>query len=153
MVRITLLAHNIRSLWNVGSFFRTADAFGVKEIWLSGYTGKPPRREISKTALGAENWVPWRYVEDSAEAMKEFASAGGRIVALEQTSRAIDIAQYKVPATDLLLVLGNEVRGVSEDLLKLCDDHVQIPMQGKKQSLNVSVAAGVALYALTKPHL
>lgn len=142
---IVLLAHNIRSLWNVGSFFRTADAFSVEKIFLTGYTGIPPRREIAKTALGADEWVPWEYQEDPNGVIEELRTSGYRIVALEQTEKATDITSYTSPEK-ICLVLGHEVTGVSDELLNLCDDHVHIPMNGKKESLNVSVAAGIALH-------
>ncbi|OGJ70764.1 hypothetical protein A2454_06530 [Candidatus Peribacteria bacterium RIFOXYC2_FULL_55_14] len=142
---IVLLAHNIRSLWNVGSFFRTADAFGVAKLYLTGYTGLPPRREISKTALGADEWIPWEYREDPKEVITELREKGWNIVALEITEDAQDIAKYSPPEKVCLLV-GHEVTGVPKDLLSLCDDRVQIPMQGKKESLNVAVAAGIALH-------
>lgn len=148
--KIILLAHNIRSLWNVGSFFRTADAFAVEKIILTGYTGVPPRREISKTALGADEWVTWEYEKDPLAAMEKVRKNGYRIVALEQTHKATDIATYISPEK-ICLILGHEVTGVPAELLDLSDDHVHIPMNGKKESLNVSVAAGIALHSLRSP--
>jgi len=149
---IVLLAHNIRSLWNVGSFFRTADAFGVEKLYLTGYTGLPPRREISKTALGADEWIPWEQRENPQDVIEELRADGWRIVALELTKTAQDISEYSPPDKVCLLV-GHEVTGVPKKLLDLCDDQVQIPMRGRKESLNVAVAAGVALYHLRQvPH-
>lgn len=144
-----MLAHNIRSLWNVGSFFRTADAFKVEKIILTGYTGTPPRREISKTALKAEEWIPWKYNKNPIDEIKILKKDGYRIIALEITKEGIDLAAYKAPEKCCLIV-GNEVLGVPKEILDIADDHVFIPMRGKKESLNVGVAAGIASYHLTK---
>ena len=145
--RIVLLAHNIRSLWNVGSLFRTADSFAVEQIFLTGYTATPPRREISKTALGAEETVPWEKAEDPAKAIATLKKQGFTIVALEQARGAVDLKAYE-PPSQVCLIVGHEVLGVPKELLKLCDAIVHIPMHGKKESLNVSVAAGIALHHL-----
>ncbi len=147
--KITLLAHNIRSLWNVGSFFRTADAFGVEKIYLSGYTALPPRREISKTAIGAEEWIEWEHAEDPVQIIKKLQDEGWKVVGLEITEGAVSINEYTAPEKVCLLV-GHEVSGVPDELLSLCDDVVYIPMHGKKESLNVSVATGIALQHLRK---
>jgi 23S rRNA (guanosine2251-2'-O)-methyltransferase len=144
---IVLVAHNIRSLWNVGSFFRTADAFAVEKVYLTGYTGTPPRKEISKTSLGADEWLPWEHADDPATVLRALKADGWTIAALELTPDAIDIATY-APPEKLCLVLGHEVTGVSDDLIGLCDVALQIPMLGKKESLNVAVATGVALHRL-----
>jgi 23S rRNA (guanosine2251-2'-O)-methyltransferase len=144
---ITLLAHNIRSLWNVGSLFRTCDCFGVEKLYLSGYTACPPRREISKTALGAEEWIPWEYEKDPREVIKQKKKEGYRVVALEITDGATSISDYQ-PPEKICLILGHEVTGVPKELLALADDTVSIPMLGKKESLNVSVATGIALHTL-----
>jgi 23S rRNA (guanosine2251-2'-O)-methyltransferase len=145
--RIVLVAHNIRSLWNVGSFFRTADAFAVEKVYLTGYTGTPPRKEISKTSLGADEWLPWEHADDPATVLSMLRAEGWTIAALELTPNAIDIDAY-APPDKLCLVLGHEVTGVSDDLIGLCDVALQIPMLGKKESLNVAVATGVALHRL-----
>lgn len=142
--QICILAHNIRSLWNIGSLFRTADAMAVEKIILSGYTAVPPRREITKTAIGAEEWIPWEYVEDPSAVINQLKQDGWTIVALELTESAIPLQEFKSPDR-ICLVIGHEVTGVSDDLLKLCDNAVYIPMHGKKESLNVSVATGIAL--------
>lgn len=146
-INICLLAHNIRSLWNVGSFFRTADAFGIEKMYLTGYTATPPRREISKTAIGAEEWIEWEYAEDPKEVIQKLKIKNYNIVGLEITEDAIPITSYKAPEK-VCLVVGHEVTGIPEDLLSLCDDVIYIPMHGKKESLNVSVAAGIALNQL-----
>lgn len=147
--RIALLAHNIRSLWNVGSFFRTADAFGVEKMYLTGYTGTPPRREISKTALGADEWVPWEHQSDPFALIASLKEEGWTVAALEQTDTAVDLLTCK-PPEKICLVVGHEVTGVPEEILRLCDPHLAIPMQGKKESLNVAVAAGIALHHLRR---
>jgi len=143
--RIILIAHNIRSLWNVGALFRTCDCFAVEKLILSGYSATPPRREISKTALGADSWVPWEKVTDPNEALDRLKSEGWRIVGLELSEDSCDIQSYAAQDKTALLI-GNEVLGVSRELLSVCDDIVSIPMFGKKESLNVAVAAGIALH-------
>jgi tRNA G18 (ribose-2'-O)-methylase SpoU len=144
---IILLAHNIRSLWNVGSFFRTADCFGVRRIILSGYTPLPPRREISKTALGAEEWIPWEHIHNPLDAIKKAKKEGYAVIALERIKGAKDIGSY-TPPSKILLIVGHEILGVPKELLSAADDLLQIPMHGKKESLNVAVAAGIALERL-----
>lgn len=148
-----VIAHNIRSLYNVGSIFRTADAFGASKLFLTGYTGAPDNpvhtKKISKSALGAESLVPW---EKHKSAMRLISNLrknypGITIVALENNTEAISLQKFK-PKLPLALVLGEEVKGVNKALLKLCDKVVEIPMQGKKESLNVSVAFGIAAFAL-----
>jgi len=145
--KIRLLAHNIRSLWNVGSFFRTADALGVEKIYLTGYTATPPRREISKTAIGAEEWIEWEYAKDPLEVIAQLKAEGWKLVGLELAEDAISIQDF-LPFDKVCLVVGHEITGVPEEILAKCDDTVAIPMHGKKESLNVSVAAGIALQQL-----
>lgn len=149
---IILLAHNIRSLWNIGSFFRCADAFGVSHIHLTGYTAAPPRMEISKTALGAEEWIPWSKDVDPVTVIERRRKEGYRIVALELKEGSIPLYEFtavhfhQTTKPSICLILGHEILGVPDELIKLADDTVSIPMAGKKNSLNVSVAAGIALY-------
>ncbi|MDO8468384.1 MAG: RNA methyltransferase [Candidatus Peribacter sp.] len=143
--RIVVLAHNIRSLWNVGSLFRTSDSFNIEKMFLTGYTAAPSRREISKTALGAEEFVSWEKAEDPVKVIAKLKKQGFTIVALEQARGAVDLQAY-VPPSKACLILGHEVLGVPKELLKLCDAVVHIPMHGKKESLNVAVAAGIALH-------
>lgn len=142
-----LWMHNIRSMHNVGSAFRSCDAFGVNELWLSGYTPIPPRPEITKTAIGAEDHVTWKQIDDLSSAINQLKENGYTIVALEQTDTSIPLDAYRAPAKPICLILGNEVTGVDTDLLAYADACVEIPQFGMKHSLNVSVAAGVALYA------
>lgn len=145
--RIVLLAHNIRSLWNVGSFFRSADAFAVEKIYLCGYTGVPPRKEITKTAIGADEWVPWQQEIDPVTVAKRLRKDGWHIAALELAPHAIALHDYH-PHDRVCLMVGHELNGVPPELLTLCDDIIQIPMLGNKESLNVAVAAGIALHHL-----
>ncbi len=148
MQNTVLLAHNIRSLWNIGSFFRTADAFGVSHIHLTGYTAAPPRDEITKTALGAEEWIPWSKEEDPLEVIKKRRKEGFEIVALEIAAGSIPLSSF-IPTKPVCLIVGHEVTGVPQELLAAADCSVSIPMSGRKESLNVSVAVGVALYHIT----
>lgn len=145
---IYVLLNNIRSLHNVGSIFRTSDGAGVKKIFLCGQTGYPPREEITKTAIGAEEVVPWEYWIDAKECMAMLNKKSVQLVALEQTKKSIDYRKFK-PKYPICLVVGHEIDGVEKGILNLCDTAIQIPMYGKKQSLNVSVAFGVAVYALS----
>jgi len=150
---IVVLLHNIRSGHNVGSMFRTADAVGVSRIYCSGYTPLPvdqfnrPRKEIVKTALGAEETVPWTAVKNISMHIARLKKQGYTIVGLEQDKRAIDYRAVPQKGKMVLLV-GNEVRGISPQLRNKCDILMEIPMCGKKESLNVSVATGIALYVL-----
>ena len=145
--RIAVLAHNIRSLWNVGSLFRTCDTFSIETLYLTGYTPLPPRREISKTALGAEEWVQWKYSKTADTVIQTLRQDGWSIVALERTDEAEDLSSF-APEEKVCLLLGHEVMGVPKHLLDVSDYIVSIPMYGKKESLNVSVAAGIALHTL-----
>ncbi len=144
---IRLLAHNVRSLWNVGSFFRTSDAMNVEKIYLTGYTGIPPRREITKVAIGAEDFVPWEQFENPMDILTTLKDEGWSLVALEITPNAVDVVDY-VPADRVCLIVGHELSGVPPEILDLCDAVVFIPMLGQKESLNVAVAAGIALHQL-----
>jgi tRNA G18 (ribose-2'-O)-methylase SpoU len=143
--QIALLAYNVRSLWNVGSFFRTCDAFTVEKLYLTGYTGHPPRKEITKTALGAEETVPWEHVTDPIEVVQKLKQEGWSIAALELLPESKDIREYD-PPEKVCIIVGHELTGVPEELVRLCDDLIKIPMLGKKESLNVAVAAGIALH-------
>jgi tRNA G18 (ribose-2'-O)-methylase SpoU len=151
--QIHLLLHNIRSTHNVGAIFRTADAAGVKKIYISGYTPAPidrfgrARPDISKASLGAEKTIAWESVVDQIELIKKLKKEKFQIVALEQDKRAVNYKDLK-KSENILLILGNEVDGVEKEVLSLCDDIAEIPMLGTKESLNVSVSAGIMLYAL-----
>lgn len=142
---IYLICQNIRSLFNVGGLFRCADVFGVSKVYLCGYTGYPPRKEISKVALGAERWIAWERRYQTHTLVKELSAQGVKIIALETGRQTIALPKVE-PQFPLALVVGNEVTGVSKTILNLADQVVSIPMFGRKESLNVVVAAGVALY-------
>lgn len=147
--RLYLLVHNIRSLHNVGSIFRTADSFGVEELILSGYTPTPPDPRLSKTALGAEETVNWSTSRDAEDTLRKLKQQGVQIAALEQTTQSLPIHSFQPSTKKLCLILGNEVTGVDERLLALTDVSLEIPQYGTKHSLNVSVAAGIALHSIS----
>lgn len=146
---IYLIAQNIRSLFNVGSLFRCADVFGVKIVYLCGYTGFLPRKEISKTALGAEEWILWERHWQTHLLIKKLKKQGIKIVVLETGKKSKVLPDFK-PEFPLALVVGSETKGVSKNILALADEIAQIPMRGKKESLNVAAAAAVALYELRR---
>ncbi len=146
-----VVCHNIRSLHNVGSIFRTADAAGVTKLYLCGYTGHPPRKEINKVALGAEKTVSWEYHPQTWRVLERLKSWGVEIVALENNIDSPSTELYRFrPQFPVALLLGNEVSGLSSTLLQRADHIVHIPMYGRKESLNVSVACGIALYELNR---
>lgn len=141
----TIVLNNIRSLYNVGSIFRTADGAGIEKIWMCGITGIPPDSQISKTALGAEKEVPWEYAPDAKACVQKLRAEGYKIVLLEQTAESIPYETFQ-PQGKVCLVLGNEIGGVSESLLPYTDQALEIEMAGLKNSLNVAVAFGVVAY-------
>jgi 23S rRNA (guanosine2251-2'-O)-methyltransferase len=156
--RIVLVLHDIRSAHNVGSMFRTADGAGVDEIIVSGYTPCPPKKEVlyltdadkafRKTALGAELSMPWRKVTSLPHLLSRLKKEGYELLALEQDAESVSYRIYQ-PGVRVALVVGNEVEGIKKKILKKCDVILEIPMHGKKNSLNVSVATGIALYQIT----
>ncbi|NDD27594.1 MAG: TrmH family RNA methyltransferase [Proteobacteria bacterium] len=145
---VYLLAEDVRSLFNIGSFFRTLDGLGGAHLFLTGISGTPPQGQIVRTALGAHASVPWSYAVSALPVITAARAHGCRVVALESTTRAVPLRQACRPPR-ALLVMGNEVEGVSPEVLDACDDHVHIPMRGVKSSLNVAVAAGLALWHYT----
>ena len=142
---IIIVLDNIRSLSNVGAFFRTADAFRVKELLLCGITACPPHREIHKTALGADETVRWRYFETTEAACKALKAEGYRIFAVEQVKGSIALQDFEFEPNTAYL-LGNEVEGVSEVALPYCDGAIELPQEGTKHSINVSVCAGIVMW-------
>jgi len=142
-----VVLNDIRSLYNVGSIFRTADGIGVEKLWICGITGFPPDTQITKTALGAEKEVTWEYREDACSVVRELKAKGYEIVFLEQITGSIPYQDYE-PTAPVCLVVGNEVSGVSDTLLSLCDRTIEIEMAGLKNSLNVAVAFGVVGFRL-----
>jgi len=148
---IFALIENIRSMHNVGSIFRTSDAVRLSQLYLTGYTAKPPRKEIDKTALGATDSVPWSYSNDPLPVINDLRKDGVSIVAVEHTTDSISYAkaEYQFP---VCVLMGNEVDGVSEKLVKASDLTIEIPMLGLKQSLNVSVAYGIIIYHILEQY-
>ncbi len=145
-----VVCHNIRSLHNVGSIFRTADGAGVTKLYLCGYTGYPPRKEIRKVALGAENTVPWEHHYQTWRVLDRLKAQGVQIIALENNiPGSVDYREVR-PRFPLALLLGNEVEGLSPGLLKRADVVMHLPMHGTKESLNVAVAFGIAAYKLNE---
>lgn len=162
---VHILLPDIRSAHNVGSIFRSADCFGVQKIYLTSTTPRPtdrfgrsgsgPQKEIAKTALGAEKTIDWEYIEKTIDVLKRAKKEGYTVVSIEQSENSIDVFSFKKiikkeKIQKILCVFGNEVEGVSKDVLNLCDFTIEIPMKGEKESLNVSVCAGVVLYELLK---
>jgi len=150
-----IIAHNIRSAHNVGAIFRSCDGAGVDKIYLSGYSQRPavgeaaskPEKMLAKTALGAEMSVAWEGVDDLLVLVEKLKRDGVQIVALEKTATSIDIKKFQ-PIFPMALILGHEVDGVKDDILEKCDAVIEIPMRGQKESLNVSVATGIAIYEI-----
>ena len=154
MNEVIVILHNIRSTHNVGSIFRTADAAGATKMYLTGYTPKPvdrfgrPQKDIAKTALGAHEYVSWE-TGDIRNVLKNLKKEGFSIISIEQDERSVALDDFKT-LPKMALILGNEVRGVSKQLRDKSDYIVEIPMHGKKESLNVSVTAGIVLFSLYK---
>ena len=147
-IPLVIVLDNIRSLNNVGSVFRTADCLGIGKIYLCGITGKPPHRDIHKTSLGAENTIEWDYFESITALLKQLKSQDYQLCALEQTDNSIDIREFQSTDRPLALILGNEIDGVSDEAIALCDTIVEIPQFGTKHSFNVAVSAGIALWEI-----
>jgi tRNA G18 (ribose-2'-O)-methylase SpoU len=151
---IIAVLENIRSAYNVGSVFRTGDAFLIEAIYIIGYSAKPPHKEIKKTALGAEETVSWRHFKTSQEALAELRLAGYKVYAVEQAENS-----YKLQSTGfrqnekIAVVFGNEVTGVEQSTIDDCDGCIEIPQLGMKHSLNIATAAGVVLWELVKPRI
>ena len=146
---ISILVENVRSVHNVGSIFRSADGFGAEKIYLSGYTAYPPREDLHKTALGAEDADTWEYFENPQDAAEVIKKQGIPLILIEQTKQSKSM--YEIDwIFPLCFIVGNEVIGVSEELSAMADIHAELPMQGVKQSLNVSVATGVVGYEFAR---
>ncbi len=148
---VVVLLDNVRSLYNVGSFFRTADAVRVRKLLLAGITGSPPHPGILKTALGAERTVAWERREDPCEALDELRAHGYALAAVETSLTAADLFDWR-PAFPVCVVFGHEVDGIHPAVLDRCDIHVRIPTLGLKQSINVATAGGVVLYELLRKY-
>ena len=150
---VRVLLHDVRSLYNVGAFFRTADAVGVETVCLAGITGHPPHKEIAKTALGAEAHVRWESCAhgDVGPHLDTLRKRGYELAAIETSPHAVDLFDWR-PCFPVCLLFGHEVDGLDRPLLERCDTHVRLPMRGVKHSLNVAIAAGVVLYELLRKY-
>jgi tRNA G18 (ribose-2'-O)-methylase SpoU len=144
------LLDNIRSLYNVGSIFRTSDGALLRKLFLCGFTPSPPKKEIEKTSLGAVDSIPWEAVEDPVEGVRRARAGGARICVLEQTTASVPYHSVRKGDFPLCLVVGNELTGVSPEVIREADLAIEIPMYGSKQSLNVAVAYGIALFELVR---
>lgn len=148
---IVVVLDNIRSLNNIGSVFRTSDAFAIAAIYLTGITAQPPHREINKTALGATESVSWKYFANTIEAIQDLKAQNYSIISIEQTENSTALQDFALDGQkQYALVFGHEVNGVQQDVIDLSDHCIEIPQHGTKHSLNISVSAGVVLWELTK---
>ena len=148
---IIVVLENIRSAYNVGSVFRTADAFLVEAIYIIGYSAKPPHKEIKKTALGAEESMTWKHFKSSAETIDELKASGYKVFAIEQAEGSHHLQNVSFKEDEkVALVFGNEVCGVEQETIRLCDGCIEIPQLGMKHSLNIATAAGVVLWELVR---
>jgi len=149
---LVVVMDNIRSMHNVGSVFRTSDAFLISGICLCGFTPQPPHRDIHKTSLGATESVDWLYYENTADAVLALKEQGYKVYAIEQTQGSISLEQFRANVNNetLAFVFGNEVEGVSEEVLAICDGAIEIPQYGMKHSLNISVAAAIVLWEMVR---
>ena len=145
---IVLVLDNIRSAMNVGSIFRTADAFLIEKIYLCGITAIPPNKELMKTALGANDSVDWEYVGETSAIIKRLKIDNHHIVGVEQTEKATLLNNFEMPNKKIALIFGNEVFGVNQELIDLCDECIEIPQFGTKHSLNISISAGIVIWDL-----
>lgn len=149
--KVIAVLENIRSAYNVGSVFRTADAFLIESIYITGYTAKPPHKEITKTALGAQETVDWDYFPTTKEAIEKLKKDGYSVFAVEQVTDSISLEKiHELPVEKIAFIFGNEVNGVEHETISLCDGCVEIPQFGMKHSLNISVAAGIVLWEAVK---
>lgn len=151
---VIVVLENIRSAYNVGSVFRTSDAFLIEAIYIIGYSAKPPHKEIKKTALGAEETVDWKYFKTSAEAIDELRKQGYNVYAAEQAEGSYKLNEIRIePEEKIAVVFGNEVTGVEQSTIALCDGCIEIPQIGMKHSLNIATAAGVILWELVRSRI
>ena len=148
---VIALLENVRSLYNVGAFFRTADAAGIRKLYLGGITGRPPHAGIRKTALGAEASVEWEHAPDVVARLTALRGEGCEIAAIETSVRSVDLFDWE-PAFPVCVIFGNEIDGISPELSAMADTHVRIPMLGLKYSLNVATAGGVVIYELLRKY-
>jgi tRNA G18 (ribose-2'-O)-methylase SpoU len=148
---VSVLLDNVRSLYNVGAFFRTADAAAIEKLHLCGITGRPPKSAITKTALGSEDAVPWEHAWDAIPVLDALRARGHELAAIETSRHAVDLFDW-TPRFPVCVVFGHEVEGIQPALAALCDTHVRIPMLGAKHSLNVATAGGIVIYELLRKY-
>jgi len=149
-IPVIIVLDNVRSLHNVGSVFRTSDAFLIEAIYLCGITATPPQAEIHKTALGAENTVEWQYFENTLDAVRLLKQKSYHILAVEQAEDSIPLEKLRMENHRYAVVLGNEVKGIEQEVMDICDACIEIPQFGTKHSLNVSVATGIVIWEIFK---
>jgi 23S rRNA (guanosine2251-2'-O)-methyltransferase len=150
-IPVIVVMDNIRSMHNVGSVFRTADAFLLEAIYLCGYTAQPPHRDINKTALGATETVTWKHFATTVEAVKELQSNDYKVYAIEQVESSISLENFSITSDEkTAVVFGNEVEGVQQEVIAMCEGCIEIPQLGMKHSLNISVAAGIVLWEIVR---
>jgi len=145
---ITIILDNVRSALNVGSVFRTSDAFLIEKIILCGITATPPNKEIRKAALGSTDSVNWKYVKNTTEAVQQLSKEGYHVVAIEQARKSTLLNKFELPKKPIAIILGNEVNGVSQEVIDICDEVIEIQQFGTKHSLNVSVTTGIVIWKI-----
>lgn len=150
-IPVRVLLHDVRSMYNTRAFFRTGDGAGIEKLYLSGITARPPKKEITKTALGAEETLAWESVTDAPALLAQLRGQGFEIAAIETSIRSVDLFDWS-PSFPVCVLFGHEVDGLPRELIEQCDTHVRIPMLGRKHSLNVATAGGVVLYELLRQY-
>ena len=147
---ITIVLDNVRSALNVGSVFRTSDAFLIENIILCGITATPPNKEIRKAALGSTNSVNWKYIKNTTDAVKQLIKDGYYVVGIEQADKSTQLNEFELPKKPIAIILGNEVNGVSQEVIDICNEVIEIPQFGTKHSLNIAVTSGIVIWDLWK---
>ena len=147
---ITIVLDNVRSALNVGSVFRTSDAFLIENIILCGITATPPNKEIRKAALGSTDSVNWKYIKNTTDAVKQLIKDGYHVVGIEQADKSTKLNEFELPKKAIAIILGNEVNGVDQQVIDLCNEVIEIPQFGTKHSLNIAVTSGIVIWDLWK---
>lgn len=147
---ITIVLDNVRSALNVGSVFRTSDAFLIENIILCGITATPPNKEIRKAALGSTDSVNWKYIKNTTDAVKQLIKEGYYVVGIEQADKSTKLNEFELPKKPIAIILGNEVNGVDQQAIDLCNEVIEIPQFGTKHSLNIAVTSGIVIWDLWK---
>ncbi len=147
---ITIVLDNVRSALNVGSVFRTSDAFLIENIILCGITATPPNKEIRKAALGSTDSVNWKYIKNTTDAVKQLIKDGYHVVGIEQADKSTQLNEFELPKKPIAIILGNEVNGVDQQAIDLCNEVIEIPQFGTKHSLNIAVTSGIVIWDLWK---